>query len=826
MSDASQLSSEHNPPAKKLPNKALLKWSVREIKQGQLWPIAMALTLIIACVFGLAALADRMDQVIENQSKNALTADTVFRSANPIPENLLSLTQTEDIQTSQLTRFATMAFSDNNMQLVTVKAVDSQYPLRGEMELSADGQVLNRISPNQLWLEPRVMQQLQVKGGDSVTIGDADFQVTGVVLQEPGLAFNPFQQMPRVYIHQDDVEKTGAVQVGSRVSFRLYINGSQPQIEQLKQAVELTPSDRWVDEDSQSRTAQVFDKTKQYLSLTVAIVVVMAAITLVLTCQHYVSSRRQTIAMLKSLGAQRPWLIRWLSIQVGSLFIIGVIFGSVIGVLLEILLRIPLTDVLPDPLPSYGMTPFLLSVGTCLAIGIPALGIPLIGLVNTSAASVMQPTQANIPRIAWLLILLPISLLIGIYGSNLLVWIVMASVFILFIVLAVISLMLVRMMQKLPASPALKLALSRITRSSMASGIQFGALSLSLMLIAIIWLARSDLLSDWQQTLPPDAPNVFALNIASYEKDNYLAKIDEKNLNRSEVYPIIRGRLNKINGVDAKEYAHGEDKSDSLRREINFTWSESLPTTNEVLEGAWGERGSVSVESSVANDLGLKIGDTLTFVISSQVVTAKINTIRKVQWREMKPNFYFIFTPDVLKDIPNTWLVSFKAPDSSKQQADTFLNTMARNFPTVSLMDIRTMASKIQVLLTQIVWSITVLAGLAVVAGLLLIFTLLRLSLSQRQQEIRLYRTLGASKKRISKTVWFEYGIMALIAGVVASMGAEASVASLMKWGFELEPSWHLEMWVILPFIAFVTLAVVLRTLIKQLLVPVNKAVF
>lgn len=254
------------------------------------------------------------------------------------------------------------------------------------------------------------------------------------------------------------------------------------------------------------------------------------------------------------------------------------------------------------------------------------------------------------------------------------------------------------------------------------------------MLIAIIWLARSDLLSDWQQTLPPDAPNVFALNIASYEKDNYLAKIDEKNLNRSEVYPIIRGRLNKINGVDAKEYAHGEDKSDSLRREINFTWSESLPTTNEVLEGAWGERGSVSVESSVANDLGLKIGDTLTFVISSQVVTAKINTIRKVQWREMKPNFYFIFTPDVLKDIPNTWLVSFKAPDSSKQQADTFLNTMARNFPTVSLMDIRTMASKIQVLLTQIVWSITVLAGLAVVVGLLLIFTLLRLSLSQRQR--------------------------------------------------------------------------------------------
>ncbi|WP_417880835.1 ABC transporter permease [Vibrio sp.] len=823
-----------NQASKPLPNRELLRWSWREIKQGQLWPIAIALTLIIACVFGLAALADRMDQVIETQGKNALTADTVFRSSNPLPESLLAQTAQQQVETATLTRFATMAFSDNSMQLVTVKAVDSQYPLRGEMVLSSQSTQSNstqsqsaqssHVQANQLWLEPRVMQQLQVKVGDSVTIGDADFEVTGEVLQEPGLAFNPFQQMPSVYIHQSDVAKTGAVQLGSRVSFRLFINGDAQQISQIKQSIELTPSDRWVDENSQSRTSEVFNKTKQYLSLTVAIVVVMAAITLVLTCQHYVSSRRQTIAMLKSLGAQRPWLIRWLSLQIGSLFAIGIVLGSLIGVLLEMVLRIPLTDVLPDPLPSYGLTPFLLSVGTCLAIGIPALGIPLIGLLNTSAASVMQPSQGNIPQKAWLLILLPFGLLMSVYGGNMLVWIVLVSILVLFVILGVISLFMVKGLQRLPASPALKLALSRINRSSIASGIQFGALALSLMLIAIIWLVRSDLLSDWQQTLPQDAPNVFALNIASYEKDQYLQEIDTQELNRSEAYPIIRGRLSEINGVEAKAYAEGEDKSDSLRRELNFTWAETLPERNDLLEGEWGESGTVSVESDVANDLGLKIGDSLTFVISSQTVTAKVNTIRNVHWREMKPNFYFIFSPDVLKDIPGTWLVSFKAPEGNKAQTDAFLNKMARDFPTVSLMDIRTMAGKIQVLLTQIVWSITVLAGLAVIAGLLLIFTLLRLSLSQRQDEIRLYRTLGASKKRINRTVWYEYGIMALIAGLVASFGAESSVASLMKWGFELDPTWHFALWLTLPLLAFLTLALVLQTLIKQLLIPANQA--
>lgn len=811
------------PSVSSLPNRELLRWSWREVKQGQLWPIAIALTLIIACVFGLAALADRMDQVVETQSKNALTADTVFRSSNPLPQPLLDNVVQQQLNTAKLTRFATMAFSDNGMQLVTVKAVDSQYPLRGEMLLANASGKSNHVQENQLWLEPRVMQQLQVSEGETVTIGDADFTVSGEVVQEPGLAFNPFQQMPSVYIHQSDVAQTGAVQVGSRVSFRLFINASHDQIEQIKQDIDLTPSDRWIDRDSQSRTSEVFNKTKQYLSLTVAIVVVMAAITLVLTCQHYVATRRQTIAMLKSLGAQRPWLIRWLSIQIGSLFAIGIVLGSLIGVLLEIVLRIPLTDVLPDPLPSYGFLPLLLSVGTCIAIGLPALGIPLMGLLNTSTASVMQPSQANIPRKAWCLIGLPFSLLMLVYGGNTLVWIVLASILVLFVILGVISLGLVKGLQYLPASPALKLALSRINRSSVASGIQFGALALSLMLIAIIWLVRSDLLNDWQQTLPKNAPNVFALNIASYEKESYLQSIDAQDLNRSQAYPIIRGRLNEINGIEAKEYAKGEDKSDSLRRELNFTWAETLPERNDLLEGEWGEPGTVSVESDVANDLGLKIGDTLTFVISSQTVTAKVNTIRKVHWREMKPNFYFIFSPDVLKDIPGTWLVSFKAPEGNKEKTDAFLNAMARDFPTVSLMDIRTMAGKIQVLLTQIVWSITILAGLAVIAGLLLIFTLLRLSLSQRQDEIRLYRTLGASKKRINKTVWYEYGIMALIAGLVASLGAESSVASLMKWGFELSPSWHFSLWVTLPLLAFVTLALVLRTLIKQLLLPVNK---
>ncbi|MCZ4309912.1 ABC transporter permease [Vibrio atlanticus] len=802
-------------------NKRLFSWSIEEIRHGQLWPVSIALTLIIACVFALSALAERMEQVIVKQGKDALTADSVFVSANPIPQPLLDLTQVEQLESSQLTRFSTMAFSDNSMQLVTVKAVESNYPLRGEMILQgADSAVSNHVEPGELWLDERIFAQLEVEIGDNVTIGDADLRITGRIAQEPGLSFNPFQQMPAVLIHTSDIDATGAIQPGSRVSFRLFLNGDESKLKAAQDSIELTPSDRWRTQDSASRTNEMFESTTQYLSLTVAIVVIMAATTLVLTCQHYVASRRKTIAMLKSLGASKQWIVKWLSVQVSLLVVIGAVLGITIGIGLEFLLRIPLGDLLPTPLPSYGIEPVILAILSSILIGVPALGIPLIGLVSTSAISVIQSShQSNESYKKYLLLLVPIIPMMLMYGDNLLVWIVLAGIACLFLVLAIVSTFVLRLVGQLPTSTSMRLALSRINRTPLATGIQFGSLALSLMLLSIIWLVRSDLLSDWQQTLPENAPNAFALNIASYEKDSYLETIDANEVERTQAFPIIRGRLTTINGVEAAKYSETSEETDALSREINFTWGDSLPEYNEVLEGSWTQEQGVSVESDVAEQLGLKIGDDLSFTINSQNVSAKVNSIRKVEWREMKPNFYFIFTPDVLSAIPSTWLVSFRL----EEQHNQMLNELSRNHPTVSLMDIRKMGSKIQELLKQIVWSITVLAALGVVAGLLLIFTLLRLSLSQRQQEIRLYRTLGASKKRILNTIWCEYGVMALVAGSIAALGSELSVAGVMNFGFELEPSLHPILWIALPVLTFITLAGVVNSLIKRLLAPVNK---
>lgn len=803
-------------------NRRLLNWSVDEIKQGQLWPIAVAMMLIVACIFALSALAERMEQVIVKQGKDALTADSVYITANPIKPDTLELIANSSLESALYTRFQTMAFSDHGMQLITVKAVDEQFPLRGEFILQSGEDKHHKVEPNELWLDARIIDRLGVNIGDTVSIGDVDLMVTGEVVYEPGVSFNPFQQMPSAYIHQSSVAKTGAIQMGSRVQFRAYLLGDDTVIEQLKAQIPMTPSDRWRDENSSRRTNEIFDRTTQYLSLTVAIIIIMSATTLVLTGQNYVQSRRQTVAMLKSLGASRRWIIRWLTIQILLLVSIAIVTGLVIGFGLEALLRIPLKDLLPDPLPSFGFLPAVIAIVSCLLITVPALGIPLYRLMSVSSKEVFQNVENSQSWGIYTLILVPLIPLLLVYGNNTLVWLVIAGMLGLFVLLGLVSVLLTMMISRLRLPVAFKLALNRILRSKSSTALQYGALGLSLMLLTTIWLVRTDLLLDWQRTLPENASNAFAFNISDMDKDNYLRMLDNHQIDRSDAYPIARGRLVKINqqAADVNSGAKAQD-TDALRRELNFTFAEELPSYNQVVSGQWTQSNGVSVEKGVAEALKLKVGDRLAFTINGQEFEADINTIREVEWRDMKPNFYFIFTPDVLKDLPTTWLVSFHL----KAQHDGLISQLSRQYPTVSLMDVRAMGDKIQQLLTQIVWSITVLAVLGVGAGLLLIFTLLRLSLSQRQQEFRLYRTLGASRKRLLATIWSEYGIMALVAGIVATAGAEIVVAAIMSYGFQLSWSLHLSTWLAVPLAALVILALVLFSLLRQLVTNDTKTV-
>jgi putative ABC transport system permease protein len=801
-------------------NKMVVSWSWREIWFGQLWPVMVALTLIIACVVALSTLALRVEKVMNNQGRALLAADLVLRSSNPIPDSLIAQATQAGLTVSSQSRFQTMAFSDNSMQLVTVRSVEDNYPLRGILNLrGSEQQLKHHINPGELWVSARLLSLLESKVGDTIALGDAELKVSGVIEDEPELAYNPFNSIPSLFIHNADLDKTGAVQVGSRVRYRLFINGDLTSLAALQESYELQAGESWVDQNKESRAARLMDKAKQYLSLTILMVILMAAVTLILTCLHYVRNRSETVSMLKSMGASRAWLRKWLGTQVLLMFVVAFIAGSSIGLLLEFLLRLPLGDILPKELPSVGIQPFLFAMGVALCIGLPALLIPLTRLLDAPAINVIQKQQTHYSKTSWWLLLLPVAALVIFYGNNKLVWMVLVGLLVLFVALAALSYGLLTLLAKLKWGPAFSLALSRINRSPKNSMMQLAALAGSLMLVALIWLIKNDLLGDWQQTLADDTPNVFSINISPEQQQGYLGQLNTLKLPHSDAFAIIRGRLTKINDQKTSELDVYENENVRiLKREINFTWLKDLPVYNKVTAGQWTGEKTVSVEQEVAAELGLKLGDKLTFEVNSQTFSATINSFREVEWQSLKPNFVFIFSEDAMANLPATWMVSFRA----EQDQTPLVNQLSRAYPTVTLLDLRAMAEKIQSLLRQISWSLTGLAALGVLAGILLIFTLLRLSLSERKREITLYRTLGASKKRISQTLWAEYGLLAVSGGLVAAIAAELILFSLMTWGFELPTQWHPLMFVVLPLLAVLIVFTSLGSVIKALLKPLR----
>ncbi|CEO38403.1 ABC transporter permease [Photobacterium kishitanii] len=812
----------------------IVRWAWREISQGQLWLVTLALSLIIACVFALSALVSRVEAIIVDQGRSALAADMVLVSSEPVDSSQFKAIQTDAVQMSQQIRFGTMAFSDNGMQLVSVKAIDSSFPLRGQLTLQPATKKLlpQYVNPNELWLEERLFSLLDINIGDVLMLGDAELKVSGRIRQDPELSFNPFSQMPTVLIHQQDIAAVGGIQLGSRISYRYYFSGSDKALENIRQRFTLTPSQRWLTENDAGRSGDFIERARQYLSLTLVLVVLMAAATLVLTCQHYAVTRKTAVAMMKSLGATKGFLWRWLLTQIGLVFMVAIVIGLTLGVGLEWLLRYPLQNLLPEQLPTMGFAPLGISLSVALLIALPALGIPLSRLVQTSANNSIQAStiESTSIRLPWLLLLFPVLAAILWIGSNVFVWLTLGGIVALLVVLTLVGGAAIVLLQKLKLGAAYSLALSRVNRSKAKTATQLVALTCSLMLLAVIGLLRNELLTDWKNTLPAYAPNVFALNIAPEQQQGYLTYLDNAKLTRSEAYPVTRGRLVAINDkhfyssptatdqVETNSEINNEQKDPALRRELNFTWADELPSHNVVTEGQWGDKAGVSVESGIAKRLHINVGDKLTFMVGGLEFTAIANSIRDVEWRNMKPNFYFIFTPDVLQTFPATGLVSFRV---SEQQSE-LLNTLASQYPTVSVLDLRMMATRIQGLLAQVSWSLTVLAGLGVVSGLLLIMTLLRLSISDRQTEIQLYRTLGASRKRIAATLWFEYGIIALLAGVIAAVGAEFVVGLLVVKGFELPFSLHPLMWFGLPMLAIGLVYLVSRSQIKKLLLPLR----
>ncbi|MHA8114870.1 putative ABC transporter permease subunit YbbP [Kosakonia cowanii] len=773
----------------------IARWFWREWRSPSLLIVWLALSLAVACVLALGTIGDRMEKGLSQQSRDFMAGDRALRSSREIPPGWLEEARKSGLQVSEQVSFSTMTFAGDTPQLASVKAVDNRYPLYGELETQPAGL---KPQPGTALLAPRLMALLSVKPGDTIEVGDATLRIAGEVTQEPDSGFNPFQMAPRLLMNSADVAKTGAVLPGSRVSWRVKFAGTPAQLEKYETWLlpQLGADQRWYGlEQDDGALGKSLQRSQQFLLLSALLTLLLAVAAVAVAMSHYCRSRYDLVAILKTLGAGRAQLQKLIVGQWALLLGLAVITGGALGLLFEKVLMLLLKPVLPAALPPASYWPWLWAIGAIVVISLLVglrpyrllLATQPLRVLRRDAVANVWPLKIYLPAVA----IITVLLLAWLMGGSMLLWAVLAGAVVLAMLCGAVGWLLLNVLKRLTLKALpLRLAVNRLLRQPWSTLSQLSAFSLSFMLLAMLLVLRGDLLDRWQQQLPAESPNYFLINIAPEQIAPLKTFLAEHQVIPAAFYPIVRARMTQINGQSTEGNA-----DEALNRELNLTWQQQRPDHNPLTAGSWPPKaGEVSVEEGLAERLGLKLGDTVTFTGDTQAFSAKISSLRKVDWESLRPNFFFIFPPGALDGQPQSWLTSFRLEGNNGM-----LTQLNRAFPTISLLDIGAILKQVGQVLEQVSRALEVMVVLVTACGVLLLLAQVQVGMRQRHQELVVYRTLGAGKRLLRTTLWCEFALLGLVSGLVAAIGAETALALLQTrvFDFPWQPDWRL--WITLP---------------------------
>ncbi|WP_438833541.1 ABC transporter permease [Aeromonas oralensis] len=787
----------------------------REGFNGELRWFVLALALSVACVLSVALVADRLDAGLKASGRDFIGADRVLRSATPAPATWLEQAAKTGLAVQTTVSFNSMLFHGDALQLASIRAVPEDFPFYGKLELSPQ----RAPAPGEIWLSARVMQLLAAKPGDALEVGNTVLKVAGVLGQEPDQGFSPFLLAPRALIHSADVEATGALLPGSRQQWRYLFKGTREQVADYERWLKprLKAGQKLIKPDDQgSQMGRSLANAERFFRLASLAGVLLGALAMSIAVRHFAERQTNMVALLKTLGASRRSLWQLMGTLLLSLTLVGALLGLVAGSAMQWLTLHLLGNLLPADLPPPSWRPFALGLAVAFFITLLLAFVPFLRLLKVPPLRVLRrELEAGIPP--WLA--LPVALL-GLFG---LVWGFTADATLalgliggmglLMGLLALIASLLLRLGRRVQGPHALRLAISHLSRERGSGLFQLAGFALALMLFGLLWAARVDLLGEFSARLPADAPNRFLVNVADGEREGILADLRQAGAVTSDFYPMVRGRLVSI----ASEAVLDTDENgrEGVNRELNFTTTATLPPDNTLTTGRWLDGpGQVSVDKDLAKRLDIALGDTLGFTIEGRSFKAQVTSLRTIKWDNMRPNFYMIFSPDVLAPFSQTWLGSYRLPEQGRVAEVELI----RRHPTVSLIDVDDLIVRLTAVSDQVSRALGLMLGLVTVAALLVLLTQTQASMAHRRRELLLMRTLGAGSELLRKMLRWELVASGLLAGVCAAMVVELCSLGLQWWWFEGQWQFHWAIWAGLSLLGAVLVTLAGQGMQRQLL--------
>ncbi|TXR35386.1 FtsX-like permease family protein [Ectopseudomonas mendocina] len=802
---------------------------LRDARAGELRVLFFALLVAVASSSAIGYFSARLNDAMLLRASEFLAADLRLSGSTPASQEQIDAGLKLGLDHAQAVEFSSVVAAQGGIQLASVKAASNSYPLRGELRSATEPYAPEEAGPGprpgEVWAEARLMAALNLNIGDELEIGARTLRLSRVLTYDPDTAGDFYSLTPRVLMHLDDLAATEVVQPGSRVRFRELWRGDANALAAYRQAVEagLQPNQRLDDaRDGNRQVGGALGRAERYLNLASLAAVLLAGVAVALSAARFAARRFDASALLRCLGLSRREALALFGLQLALLGLVACVIGALLGWAGQHVLFYLLRGLIPDDLPPADLWPALAGMATGL-VALAGFALPpLAALGRVPPLRVLRRDMLPVPASSWLVygaalialglimwrLSLDLRLTLALLGGGLLAALLLGG-------LLLLGLQSLRRLLQRAALPW-RLGLGQLLRHPLAAAGQSLAFGLILLAMALIALLRGELLDTWQDQLPEDAPNHFALNVLPAERDAFAARLAELSPHPAPLYPVVPGRLIMINDEPVRQLVSKESRGErATQRDLSLTWAEELPADNLITAGSWwgatsaAELPGVSVEAELAESLQLKLGDRLRFNVGGIEREAQVTSLRQVDWDSFQPNFFMIFEPQTLQDLPATYLTSFYLPPGK----DAELVSLSRAFPSVTLLQVDALLAQLRSILAQVTLAIECVLLFVLAAGITVLLAGLQATLDERIRQGALLRALGAERKLLISARRAEFGLLGAAAGLLAALGCELVSFLLYRYAFDM--NWQPHPWLlVLPLIGalLVGLAGVLGT--------------
>jgi putative ABC transport system permease protein len=774
-----------------------LRMLARDWRAGELTVLGIALVVAVAALTSVGFLADRVERGLLQQSHQLLGGDLLLTADHPWGQAVRDEARRAGLALAESATFPSMVTTPQGAQLAEIKAVTANYPLRGRLRTAPalnaqDAEAQGVPATGQVWLDERLTSALGLAPGGVVRLGSIEPRVSAVLTLEPDRGINAFALAPRLLMNLADLQAAQLVQPGSRIAWRLHLAGEPKAVAAFSRTMEkrLGRGERLESLDNaRPEVRNLIERAQRFLRLAALLAVILAAVAVGLSADRYMRRHLDGCAVLRCLGAREAQI---LVIHGGEFVLFGLLatlVGAVAGYATQWALQSMLSGILAGELPQPGWQPWAqgLAVGAVLVVGFVAP--PLLRLKRVPTVRVLRRELGNEPvslaayGVGTALLAL---LMIAIAGEMRLGAIVLGGFLGAIALYAGCARLVIALLRRVRAGPGWRYGLVSLRRRRLATLVQAVSLGLGLTALLLLTVARDELMDSWRAKVPADAPNRFVINIQPDQRTAVADFFRGRGLAVPLLEPMVRGRLVTLNGRSVKPADWPEERAQRLvEREFNLSWAGELPAGNAVTAGRWHGHSAepqFSVEQGLAETLSLKVGDELAYDVAGVRLAARITSLRKLDWDSMRVNFFVITPPGLLDGYPASYITSFHLP----QERIAVVAELARAFPNVTVIDVAALVRQLQTTLDQVTRAVQLLFGLALAAGLVVLYAALQASSDERMREIAVMRALGARRRQISTALAAEFAVLGGTAGLLAGLGAAAIAWALARFAFRL----------------------------------------